>query len=101
MLTIDAESEGWFPWLFVEPLGLRGDQAGANVRLFTAMRVALGIYSKLFKAAQTVKPVFTQPRAHVTTVVYGIQTCGVMWRLVAMVDEDNGTFVSSTVDPPG
>ncbi|WOO81977.1 uncharacterized protein LOC62_04G005483 [Vanrija pseudolonga] len=93
----NAESEGWFPWLFIEPLGLRGDQAAANVRLFTAMRVALGIYSKLFKAAQTVKPVFTQPRAHVTTVVYGLQTCGVMWRLFAMVDKDNETFPVSTI----
>ncbi|KAL1412449.1 hypothetical protein Q8F55_000194 [Vanrija albida] len=92
-----AESEGWFPWLFVEPLGLHGDQAAANVRLLTAMRLALGIYSKLFKAARTVKPVFTQPRAHVTAIAYGLQTCGVMWRLVAMVDEDNGTFPVSTI----
>lgn len=88
--TSRGAEEGWFPWFFVEPLGLCGDVARGYIKNLAAMRAGLAIYSRLYRAARLVRPT---ARLEATMFAYGIQTCGTTWRIYAMVEE-GGTFVS-------
>lgn len=92
--TSETLLEGWFPWLFVEPLGLCDDVAQGYVRLLGAMRTSLAMHSRLFNLAKRARPVACTKRTETTRIAYGLQTIGVLWHVFAMAEED-GHYVSS------
>ncbi len=85
--------DGWFPWLFVEPLGRCDDVSQGYIRLLSTMRTSLAMYSRLHKQAVQAQPASCAPRTEGTRIVYGLQTIGVIWHVFAMA-EDDGQFVS-------
>lgn len=86
-------TDEWFPWLFVDAGGVESDNAASYVRLLSAMRLGIGIYSHLHELAQARVPNVAVESPQSAFAVYGLQTSGVMWRLFAMWDKD-GLFVS-------
>lgn len=85
--------DGWFPWLFVEPLGRGDDASQGYIRLLSTMRTSLAMYSRLYHQALKAQPESCTPRTEGTRIVYGLQTIGVIWHVFAMA-EDDGQFVS-------
>ncbi|GMK56201.1 hypothetical protein CspeluHIS016_0300410 [Cutaneotrichosporon spelunceum] len=88
--------DGWFPWLFVEPLGRCDDVSQGYIRLLSTMRTSLAMYSRLYSQAVEVQPAWCTPRMEGTRIVYGLQTIGAIWHVFAMA-EDDGQFPVATI----
>ncbi|BEJ11638.1 hypothetical protein CspHIS471_0200980 [Cutaneotrichosporon sp. HIS471] len=88
--------DGWFPWLFVEPLGRCDDVSQGYIRLLSTMRTSLAMYSRLYNQAVEAQSAWCTPRTEATRIVYGLQTIGVIWHVFAMA-EDDGQFPVATI----
>ncbi|BEI80934.1 hypothetical protein CcaverHIS002_0200940 [Cutaneotrichosporon cavernicola] len=91
--------DGWFPWLFVEPLGRCDDVSQGYIRLLSTMRTSLAMYSRLYKQAVEAQSAWCTPRTEATCIVYGLQTIGVTWHMFTMA-EDDGQFAVEQIFAP-
>lgn len=70
-----------------------GDIAQAYVHNLGAMRTSLAMYSRLHDCARITRAKTCLPRPEATRFAYGLQTCGMMWRVYAMTTNDDGSSV--------